>query len=38
MSADELRPIIAADCPNQRSISIYDRCGVQAPQLPAIFG
>ena len=29
---------LAADCPRQQALSIYDRCGAYFPQLPAIFG
>ena len=35
----DLCAIIAADCPRMqnRSVSIYDRCGVHFPQLPSLF-
>lgn len=33
MNLPTLREIIAADCPKQQAVSIYDRCGVYYPQL-----
>jgi hypothetical protein len=33
----ELGSILAGDCPRQRSVGIYDRCGVRFPELPRWF-
>jgi hypothetical protein len=33
----ELGSILAGDCPRQRSVGSYDRCGVHFPQLPGLF-
>lgn len=33
----ELRVLLAGDCPKNRSASIYDKCRVHFPQLPALF-
>jgi hypothetical protein len=28
---------LSADCPKRRSITVYDLCGIQCPELPAFF-
>lgn len=34
----ELRRVVASDCPRWDVASLSDLCGVQFPQLPALFG
>ena len=33
MGLPDLRHILAADCPRQRAVSIYDQCGIYYPDL-----
>jgi hypothetical protein len=37
MGLPVLGQLLAADCPRSASVGIHDRCGVNFPQLPALF-